>query len=96
MGLPVGPSVVNDRATFSLVPGQCHVATRQGLVDTCGDHGFVRDGETGIGGKYLTFLLLPRVDGKGVAGVDAGMEVAHVVIQIRLSDLGIGVEDVHD
>ncbi len=26
MGLPVGPSVVNDRATFPLAPGQRHVA----------------------------------------------------------------------
>ncbi len=24
------------------------------------------------------------------------MEVGHVVIQIRLADLGVGVEDVHD
>ncbi len=57
---------------------------------------FVGDGDTGIGGKDLTFLLIPCVDGKGEAGVDAGMEVGHVVIQIRLADLGVGVEDVHD
>ncbi len=30
------------------------------------------------------------------AQVDAGMEVSHVVIQIRLADLGVGGEDVHD
>ncbi len=41
MGLPVGPSVVDDRATFSLVPGQRYVAARQGVLDNCGDHGFV-------------------------------------------------------
>ncbi len=95
-GLPVGPSGVDDRATFPLVPGQCHVAARQGVLGTCGDPGFVRDGDSGIGGKELTFLLLPCVDGKGEAGVNAGMEVSYVVIQIRLADLGIGVEDVHD
>ncbi len=96
MGLPVGPSVVNDRAMFPLMPGQRHVAALQGVLGTCGDHGFVRDGDIGIGGKDLTFLLLPCVDGKGEAGVDAGIEVSHVVIQIRLADLGVGVEDVHD
>ncbi len=91
-----GPSVVNDRVTFPLAPGQCHVAAGQSVLGTCGDHGFVRDGDTGIGGKDLTFLLLPCVDGKGEAGVDAGMEVCHVVIQIRFTDLGVGVKDVHD
>ncbi len=96
MGLPVGPSVVNDRAAFPLTPGQHHVAARQDVLGTCGDHGFVGDGDTGIGGKDLTFLLLPCVDSKGGASVDAGIEVSHVVIQIRLADLGIGVEDVHD
>ncbi len=66
------------------------------MLGTCDDHGFVGDGDTRIGSKDLTFLLLPCVDGKGEAGVDAGMEVSHVVIQIRLADLGVGVEDVHN
>jgi hypothetical protein len=97
IGLPIGPSVVNDRATFPLVPGQCHVAARQGMLGTCGDHGFVGDGDTGIGSKDLTFLLISCVDGKGGGGgVDARIEVGHVAIQIRLADLGVGVEDVHD
>jgi hypothetical protein len=96
VGLPVEPIVVKDRATFSLVPGQHHVAALHGVLDTCGDHGFAGDGDSGIGSKDLTILLLPCVDGKGEAGVNAGMEVGHVVIQIRLVDLGIGVEDLHD
>jgi hypothetical protein len=96
VGLPVGPIVVEDRAMFPLAPDQCHVATRQGVLGTCGDHGFVQDRDFGIGGKDLTLLLLPRVDGKGEAGVNARMEVSHVVIQIRLANLGIGVEDVYD
>ncbi len=62
----------------------------------CGDHGFVGDGDSGIGGEDLTFLLLPCVDSKGEAGVNARMEVSHVVIQIRLADMGVGIEDVHD
>ena len=96
MGLPVGPSVVDKWAKFPLAPGQRHVAARQGVFGTCGDHGFVGDGDSGIGGKDLTFLLFPRVGSKGEAQVDAGMEVGHVVILIRLADLGIGSEDVHD
>jgi hypothetical protein len=57
---------------------------------------FVGDGNSGIGGKDLTFFLFPCVDSKGEARVDVGMQVGHVVIQIRLADLGVGVEDVHD
>jgi hypothetical protein len=96
VGLPVGPSVVKDRATFPFAPGHHHVATRQGVLGTCGDHGFIGDGDSGIGGKDLALLLFPCVDGKGEARVNAGMEVGHFVIQIRLADLGVGVEDVHD
>ncbi len=66
------------------------------MFGTCGDHGFVGDGDSGIGGKDLAFFLFPCVDSKGGAQIDARMEVGHVVIQIRLADLGIGVEDVHD
>ncbi len=78
------------------MPGQRHVAAHQGVLGTCGDHGFVGDGDTGIGGKDLTLILLPCVDGEGEAGVDARMENGHVVIQIRVADLGVSVEDVHD
>ncbi len=67
-----------------------------GMLGTCGDHGLVGVGESGIGCKDLAFLLFPCVDGKGEAQVDAGMEVGHVVIQIRLADLGVGGEDVND
>jgi hypothetical protein len=66
------------------------------MLGTCGDHGLVRDGDSGIGGKDLLFLLFPCVDGKGKTQVDARMEAGHVVIQIRLADLGVGGEDVHD
>jgi hypothetical protein len=66
------------------------------VLGTSGDHGFVGDGDSGIGGKYLAFLLFPCVDFKGEAQVDAGMEIGRVVIQIRLADLGVGVEYFHD
>jgi hypothetical protein len=66
------------------------------VLGTCGDHGFVGDGDSSIGSKDLIFLLFSCVDSEGEAQVDAGVEVGHVVIQIRLADLGIGGEDVHD
>ena len=66
------------------------------MLGTGGDHGFVGDGDSGIGGKDLTFVLFPCVDGKGEARGNARMQVGHVVIQIRLADLGVGGEDVHD
>jgi hypothetical protein len=66
------------------------------VLGACGDHGFAGDGNSGISCKDLAFLLLPSVDGKGEAQVDARIEVGHVVIQIRLADLGVGGEDVHD
>jgi hypothetical protein len=47
-------------------------------------------------GKDLTFLLFSHANGKGEARVDAGMQGGHVVVQIRLADLGIGVGDVHE
>jgi hypothetical protein len=96
MGFSVGPSVVNRQVMSPLAPGQCHVAARLGVLGISGDFVFVGDGDSGISGEDLTFFLFPCVNGKGEAQVDAGMEVGHVIIQIRLEDLGIGVEDVHD
>ncbi len=96
MGLPVAPNVVKKQAMFPLAPGQHHVAARYGMLGTCGDHGFVGDGDSGIGCKDLEVFLFPCVDGKVEARVDTGMEVGHVVIKIRLADLGVGVEDVHE
>ncbi len=66
------------------------------MLGTCGDHGLVGDGDSGMGYEDLAFLLFPCVDGEGEARVNARMEVGHVFIQIRLADLGIGGEDVHD
>jgi hypothetical protein len=66
------------------------------VLGACGDHGLIGDGDSGIGCKDLAFLLFPSVNGKGEAQVDAGMEVGHVVTQIRLADLGLGGKDVHD
>ncbi len=66
------------------------------MFGACGDHCFVGGGYGSISWEGLALLLFPCVDGKGEAQVDAGMEISHVVIQIRLADLSVGGEDVHD
>jgi hypothetical protein len=53
------------------------------VLGTCGDHGFVGDGDSSISSEDLAFLLFPHVNGKGGGRVDAGVEVGHVVVQIR-------------
>ncbi len=35
------------------------------MLGTCGDHGFIGDGDSGISCKDLTFLLFPCVDRNG-------------------------------
>ncbi len=96
IGLPVGPCVVRKWMMFPLTPGQHHDAAYYGVLSACGDHGLVGDGDSGIGCKDLAFLLFSSVDGKGGGQVDARMEVGHVVIQIKLANLGVGGQDVHD
>ncbi len=69
MGLPVGPCMFDSWGTFPLMPGQRHVAhARACLVPVV----IIVLSESG---KDLTFLLLPHVDGKGEARVNARMEV---------------------
>ncbi len=66
------------------------------MFGACGDHGLIKDRDSGKGCEDLALLLLPCLDSKGRAQVNARMEVGHVVIQIRLADLGVAGEDVHD
>ncbi len=66
------------------------------MLGACGDHCLVGDGYYGIGCNDLAFLLFPSVDSKGEACDNARMDVGHVVIQIRLADLGKGGDDVHE
>ena len=61
-----------------------------------GDHQFVGDRDARVGGEDLTLLLFVSVDGQGEAGVDAGVEFGHVVIQVGLTDLGVRCENVLD
>jgi hypothetical protein len=64
-----------------------------------GDHQFVRNRDACVGGKDLTLLLFASVDGQWGgqgSGVDAGVEVGHVVIQVGLADLGVRCENVLD
>ncbi len=61
-----------------------------------GDHQFIGEWDAPVGGKDLTLLLFASVDGQGEAGVDAGVEFGHVVVQVGLADLGERCENVLD
>ncbi len=47
-------------------------------------------------GKSLAFFLLACVDGKWMLGVDACVELGHVIIGVRLQDSCVGGPDVCD
>ncbi len=66
------------------------------MLGASGDYGLFGDRDSGIHCKDLALLLFPCVDVEGEAQVNSGIEVGHVVIQIRLADLGISSKDVHD
>ncbi len=66
------------------------------MLGSGGDHELVGDWDSCVGGKDLALLLFARVDGQWEAGVDADVELGHVVLQVRLADLGIRGQDVLD
>ncbi len=61
-----------------------------------GDHHFVLDWDSSVVGDDLVYFFFASVDGQGVAGVDAYVEVGHVVVQVRLADLGVCGENMLD
>ena len=82
----------------SLQPSERHVAAGKRVFGAGGDHQFIGDRDAPVGGKDLTLLLFASVDGQGQgeAGVDAGVEFGHVVVQVGLADLGVRCENVLD
>ncbi len=92
--LPVVPRLVNDGLTFPLVPWEFHPAAS--------DHGFgagryhhgLKDGDASVVGKGLALFLLACVDSKWKMGVDARVELGHVIFDVRLQDGCVGGPDV--
>ena len=93
--LPIGPGVVGHRSATPLPPRQGHVSGRERMFCARRDHRGFGDGDTRVGGKIPAFLLLPGVDGEGEDRIHADVELGHVVVHVRLADLGIRCEDVH-
>ena len=44
----------------------------------------------------MALLLFSRVNGQWETGVDSNVELGHVVVQVRLADLGVRGQDVLD
>jgi len=59
------------------------------VFGSCGDHQFVGDWDSSVGGKDLALLLFSRVNGQWEAGVDSDVELGHVIVQVGLADLGV-------
>jgi hypothetical protein len=90
--LPVGPGGM----TLPFAPHQGHVPGGEGVFVPGGDHGGVGDGDASMVCQYLAFFLLPGVRCQWQDWVDAGVELHEVILQVRLADLGICHQDVHD
>jgi hypothetical protein len=84
---PNRPSVLNCWAALPLSPVEHHVATKDRVLGSGDDHELVGDRDSCVGGKDLALLLFARVDGQWDAGVDADVELGHVVVQVGLADL---------
>ncbi len=59
-----------------------------------GYHQFVGDWDSCVNGEDLALFLFARVDGQWEAGVDADVELCHVVVQVGLADLSVCGQDV--
>jgi hypothetical protein len=77
-------------------PVERHVAAGEHVLGSGGDHQFVGDWDSRIDGKDLALLLFACVNSQWEAGVDADVELGHVVVQVGLADLGVRCQDVLD
>ena len=66
------------------------------MFGASGDHHFIEDQDSGIVGEDLTLLLFAHIHDHGEAGVNASVEFGHVVVQVRLADLGLRGKDMLD
>ena len=93
---PNRPCLLNCWVVLPLSPVERHVATGDRVLGSGGDHELVGDRDSCIGGEDLALLLFAHVDGPRETRVDADVELGHVVVQVRLADLGVYGQDVLD
>ncbi len=96
MEFPICPCVLNCWAALPLSPVERHVAAGNRVLGSGGDHELVGDRDPCVGSEDLALLLFACVDGQWEAGVDADIELGHVVVQVGLADLGVRGQDVLD
>ncbi len=82
--------------TFPLAPRKFHAAAVEGGFCASSYHRGFGNGNAGVLGERLAFLLFARVNGKWEGRLDAGVELVHVVVDIRLGDQCVGSANVGD
>ncbi len=93
---PVRPCVLIFWAALPFSPVEGHVAAGERVLGSGGYHQFVGDRDSSVGSEDLALLLFAHVNGQWEAGVDADVELSHVVVQVGLADLGVCGQDVLD
>jgi len=61
---PVCPCVLNCWVALPFSPVECHVAAGECVLGSGGDHQFIGDWDSHVGGEDLALLLFSRVDGR--------------------------------
>ncbi len=83
--LPLVPPVIREGMASPLSPCKSHFPTVERMFGPGCDHHFLRDGYASVLSKYLAFLLLVCVDGKGKFGTNSLVEIGGIVVEIRLA-----------
>ncbi len=94
--LPAVPRLIDDGLTFPLAPCEFHPAAGDCGFGASRYHRGLGEGDAGIMGKGLAFFLLACVDHKWKMGVNARVELGHIIVDVRLQDGCIGGPDVCD
>ncbi len=68
------------------MPRKFHAATIEGGFRAGSYHRGFGNGNAGVLGKLLAVLLFAHVNGKWEGRLNAGVELGHVVVNIRLGD----------
>jgi hypothetical protein len=82
--LPVVPRLIDDWALAPFAPHEFHAVTVNQGFGAGQYHGGLRDRDACVECKGLALFLFASVDGKWESWVDAGVELSHVVVDIRL------------
>ncbi len=72
--------------TFPLTPHKFHATAVEGSFLAGSYHHGFGNGNAGILGERLAFLLFVHVNSKWEGRLDAGVELGHVVVNIKLGD----------